>query len=62
MAALSKSSRQAEKRASGGNNESQDSQEVMDQYMMIYGIGIVSVAFPGYYSLTMRMVHANNNH
>lgn len=33
----------AEKMALGGNNESQDSQQVLDAYMKIYGIGLVSV-------------------
>lgn len=33
----------AEKMALDGNNESQDSQQVLDAYMKIYGIGLVSV-------------------
>jgi hypothetical protein len=32
----------AEKMALDGNNESQDSQQVLDTYMKIYGIGMVS--------------------
>ena len=32
----------AEERALAGNNESQDSQKVLDAYMMMYGIGLVS--------------------
>ena len=41
----SASVRQAEKRALDGDNESQDSQQVLEAYMKYRGIGIVSVAF-----------------
>ena len=36
----------AENRALGGNNESQDSQQVLDLYQQIYGVGLVSVMCP----------------
>lgn len=33
----------AEKMALAGNNESQDSQRVLDEYQRLYGIGLVSI-------------------
>lgn len=33
----------AEKLALAGNNESQDSQRVLDEYQRLYGIGLVSI-------------------
>lgn len=34
----------AEEKALTGNNESQDSQKVLDAYQQLYGVGLVSVA------------------
>lgn len=42
----SKSVTKAEERALAGENESQDSQLVLDEYMRAYGIGLVSAVLP----------------